>query len=123
MSTTKFFTNHSQNTLLNKFQGIFENNKYIEFFDALIGYFRSSGYFKFRPFLENVPKIRILVGIDVDKIIAKYQLQGLLFQGDAGQALGEFLNEIKEDIQMHIPVKVSQPFRFKVSHMSLVNWS
>lgn len=99
MSTTKFFTNHSQNTLLNKFQGIFENNKDIEFFDALIGYFRSSGYFKVRPFLENVPKIRILVGIDVDKIIAKYQSQGLLFQGDAGQALGEFLNEIKEDIQ------------------------
>ena len=70
--STKFFTNKDQNTLLNKFKGIFENNKDIEFFDAVVGYFRASGYFKIRPFLEDVPSIRILVGIDVDKVIAKY---------------------------------------------------
>jgi hypothetical protein len=46
-----------------------------------------------------VPRIRILVGIDVDKIIAKYNTKGLLFQGDANQTLLEFLNEAKEDIQ------------------------
>jgi hypothetical protein len=34
----------------------------------LVGYFRSSGYFKLRPLLENIDKIRILVGIDVDKL-------------------------------------------------------
>ncbi len=97
--STKFFTNQNQNTLLNKFKGIFENNKDIEFFDAVVGYFRVSGYFKIRPFLENVPKIRILVGINVDVILAKYQSQGLLFKGDANQTLREFLVETKEDIQ------------------------
>lgn len=97
--STKFFTNQDTNTLLNKFKGIFEHNTDIENFDALVGYFRASGYFKVRPFLENVPHIRILVGIDVDKILAKYQSKGLLFQGDANQTLIEFLSEIKSDIQ------------------------
>lgn len=97
--STRFFTNEHKNTLLQKFKGIFENNRDIEFFDALVGYFRASGYFKIRPFLERVPHIRILVGIDVDKIIAKYHSKGLLFQGDVNQTLAEFLSEIKSDIQ------------------------
>ncbi len=97
--STKFFTNQNQNTLFNKFKGVFENNKDIEFFDALVGYFRASGYFKIRPLLEDVPNIRILVGINVDQILAKYQSKGLLFQGDANQTLKEFLSETKTDIQ------------------------
>lgn len=97
--STRFFTNDGDNTLLNKFKGVFEHNKDIEYFDALVGYFRASGYFRIREHLNDVPKIRILVGIDVDKIIAKYNSKGLLFQGDANQTLIEFLNEAKEDIQ------------------------
>lgn len=97
--STKFFTNQDRNTLLNKFKGIFENNEDIEFFDAMVGYFRASGYFKIRPFLDKVPNIRILVGIDVDVILAKYQSKGLLFKGDANQTLLEFLDETKKDIQ------------------------
>ena len=97
--STRFFTNDGENSLLNKFKGVFQNNKDIEFFDALVGYFRASGYFRIREHLNNVPRIRILVGIDVDKIIAKYNTRGLLFQGDANQTLIEFLNEAKEDIQ------------------------
>ena len=96
---TKFFTNEGENTLLNKFKGVFENNTDIACFDALVGYFRASGYFKIRPYLDGVPKIRILVGINVDKLLAKYQAKGLLFQGDANQTLNEFLNDIKLDIQ------------------------
>ncbi len=47
---TKFFTNTDVNTLYNRFKGIFENNINIEAFDAMVGYFRSSGYFKVRPY-------------------------------------------------------------------------
>lgn len=97
--STRFFTNDGENTLLNKFKGVFEHNKDIEYFDALVGYFRASGYFRIRQYLNDVPKIRILVGIDVDKIVAKYNAKGLLFQGDANQTLIEFLNDAKEDIQ------------------------
>lgn len=78
--STEFFTNQDTNTLLDKFKVIFEHNFDIENFDALVGYFRASGYFKLRPFLDNVPRIRILVGIDVDKILAKYQLKGLFLK-------------------------------------------
>lgn len=97
--STRFFTNEGSNTLLQKFKGIFECNTDIEFFDALIGYFRASGYFRVRPFLNDVPNIRILVGINVDKIIEKYHSKGLLFQGDANQTLIEFQNETIADIQ------------------------
>ena len=66
--SSKFFTNADQNTLLKKFEGVFHNNPDIKYFDALVGYFRASGYFRIRQYLNDVPKIRILVGIDVDKI-------------------------------------------------------
>jgi hypothetical protein len=51
--STKFFTNNEENTLLNKFAGIFEHNPDIEFFDALIGFLRASGYFAIRPYLRE----------------------------------------------------------------------
>lgn len=64
--STRFFTNHGERTLLEKFKGVFQNNPDIEWFDALVGYLRSSGYFALRPYLKRVPHIRILVGINVD---------------------------------------------------------
>ena len=97
--SSKFFTNEEHNTLLKKFEGVFTNNKDIQFFDALVGYFRSSGYFSIRPVLDNVPNIRTLVGIDVDKLIAKDHGKGLLFQSDPEQTVKEFLNTTKDDIQ------------------------
>lgn len=77
-----FFTNESDKALLNKFKGVFEINKNIEFFDALVDYSRASGYYRRIAYLNDVPKIRILVGIDFDKIFAKYNSKGYLFLGD-----------------------------------------
>lgn len=74
--STRFFTNHGEQTLFEKFRGVFESNPDIEWFDALVGYLRSSGYFALRPYLEKVPHIRILVGINVDAIMADYDIQG-----------------------------------------------
>jgi hypothetical protein len=70
--STRFFTNADENTLLKKFAGVFENNPDIEWFDAFVGYLRSSGYFALRPYLDKVPHIRVLVGINVDAIMADY---------------------------------------------------
>ena len=67
--STKFFTNKTNNSLLKKFEGVFTNLPNIHNFDALVGYFRATGYFKLRPFLNNIPKIRILVGINVDTLV------------------------------------------------------
>jgi len=97
--STNFFTNNDGNTLLEKFKGIFENHTNIECFDALVGYFKASGYFALRPYLNDVPQIRILVGIEVDKLLAHFHAKGLMFQGDATQTIKEFLADIKKDIQ------------------------
>ena len=97
---TKFFTNADGNTLLNKFGGVFKHNPHIEAFDALVGYFRATGYFKIRPFLEDVPQIRILVGINVDAITAKYKNEGLLLRsiGDHDETKLDYLNALKREI-------------------------
>ena len=97
--STKFFTNEDGNTLLKRFAGVFEHLPNIAFFDALVGYFRSSGYFAIRPYLEAVPHIRILVGINVDRFVAQYHAQGLLFKGDPQLALEDFRQAMKADIQ------------------------
>lgn len=97
--STRFFTNENQNTLLNKFEGVFTHNRDIQYFDALVGYFRSSGYFALRPHLENVPHIRILVGINVDDLLARYHSKGLLFKGNPQQTIDVFLKEAKLDVQ------------------------
>ena len=97
--STRFFTNHGEQTLFKKFQGVFESNSDIEKFDALVGYLRSSGYFALRPYLEKVPHIRILVGINVDAIMADYHRRGLLFLADSTKALDEFRNWLRNDIQ------------------------
>lgn len=96
--STKFFTNSEQNTLLNKFDGVFKYNQNIQYFDALVGYFRASGYFSLRPHLDKVPKIRILVGIDVDKLLAEAQRKGLEFFTHSENTIEQFKQKIQDDI-------------------------
>ena len=88
--SSRFFTNNETNTLLKKFEGIFEHNPDLARFDALVGYLRASGYFAIRPNLGKVPVVRILVGINVDNIVEEYHKKGQLFLADAGKALKEF---------------------------------
>ena len=97
--STRFFTNDQSNTLLKKFEGIFANNPDLARFDALVGYLRASGYFAIRPFLKDVPVVRILVGINVDNIVEEYHKKGQLFLADAGKALKEFRDGLQADIQ------------------------
>jgi len=106
--STKFFTNEGDNTLLKKFAGVFEHNTDIVFFDALVGYFRASGYFSIRSYLDRVPHIRILVGINVDEIVAKYQSKGLLFKGDALMKIINKYPSDELDESLDEPVSVQQ---------------
>ena len=65
----KFFTNEENRDLYNRFAAILKSNT--QFFDILVGYFRSSGFFKMYPSLEDVEKIRILVGLNIDHFTVK----------------------------------------------------
>ena len=96
--STKFFTNSKENTLLEKFKGIFTYTK-VASFEALVGYFRSSGYFRIKEFLNDVKEIRILVGIDVDNLIGEAAKKGLEFKFHADETRDEFFKKLKEDIQ------------------------
>lgn len=96
---TKFFTNQNENSLLKKFEGVFTNIDSIRHFDALVGYFRTSGYFKVRAFLDRIPRIRILVGINVDQLIKKYHDKGQLYLDNPEETKGDFLEEIIKNIQ------------------------
>lgn len=96
--STKFFTNENENTLLGKIEGIFKFRN-IHFFDALVGYFRASGYFRIRPFIEKASEIRILVGINVDNLIYEANKKGLLFINDPAKSVDDFFEDIKKNIQ------------------------
>ena len=78
MGDSKFFTNHSGNTLFDKFKGIREGMISLHSFHAVVGYFRSSGYFKIRQELGDIQKVQILVGINIDNIFRSHN-KSLLF--------------------------------------------
>ena len=65
MTDLTFFTNEPNRTLVDRFNKILSNNT--QFFDVLVGYFRTSGFYELYKTLENVEKIRILVGLNVDR--------------------------------------------------------
>ncbi len=65
----QFFTNKDGNTLMKEFEGLLEHNSSIKRLDSVVGFLRASGYFTLRPFLNSINKVRILIGIDVDKYI------------------------------------------------------
>jgi len=64
MSDLIFFTNEPGLTLLERFN---KNLNTTRFFDVLVGYFYTSGFYALYKSLENTEKIRILVGISTDK--------------------------------------------------------
>ena len=61
----KFFTNEPERDLYSKFQSLLKGNA--KFFDVIVGYFRTSGFFLMCDALESIQKIRILVGLNVDE--------------------------------------------------------
>ena len=65
MNDLKFFTNEPERDLYSRFSKVLKTNT--QFFDVLVGYFRTSGFFKLYPAMENVENVRILVGLNVDK--------------------------------------------------------
>ncbi len=64
-----FFTNEPERDLYSRFSTILRSNT--QFFDILVGYFRTSGFFKMKDAMKDVEKIRILVGLNVDKYTVK----------------------------------------------------
>ena len=84
---------------MKEFEGILVNNPQVKNLDAVVGFLRASGYFSLRPFLDNINKVRILIGIDVDKYIARAHQKGELFFGAEEEVKEECLRMLKQDIE------------------------
>ena len=97
--STKFFTNSQERNLFDKFKGVLDKMKDLYSFHAVVGYFRSSGYFALQPYLKNVKDVKILVGINVDQMFAESQRRGLIYFGDENKTKEEFLKWFIQDIK------------------------
>ena len=95
--SSKFFNNNEGNTLFAKLKGIAQGMANFDRFLAVVGFFRSSGYFKLRKELGNISEIKILVGINVDEIFKRHN-QALLMLADESKAKEEYKQEFQEDI-------------------------
>ncbi len=96
---SNFFTNDGGNTLIKEFEGILINNPQIKNLDAVVGFLRASGYFTLRPFLDDVNKVRVLIGIDVDKYIARAAQRGRIFYGEEESVKQDCMKQFREDIE------------------------
>ena len=95
--STKFFNNGLGHTLFDKLKGIASEMTTFNRFLAVVGFFRSSGYFKLRKELGDVSEIKILVGINIDDIFRKHN-KALLMLADAEKAKEIYHEGFKEDI-------------------------
>lgn len=96
-----FFTNEPERNLYDRFNKILKSNT--QFFDVLVGYFRTSGFYLMYPSMEYVEKIRILVGLNVDEktvqIIQKSENQQVSFEMSHKEVKKEFSGIVIEEMQ------------------------
>lgn len=82
MGESKFFTNEIDNTLYDKFRGILAEMQGLHSFHAVVGFFRSSGYFALREQLSGLDKVQILVGINIDDIFRQHNKSMMFLPGE-----------------------------------------
>ena len=98
-TNTHIFTNRDENTLIKEFQGALENNRQIRNLDAVVGFLRASGYFSLRTLLDSIGRVRVLIGIDVDRYIAEAVRQGRRFFSAGDDVKRDCLDLIRKDIE------------------------
>ena len=96
--STKFF-NNIESTLMDKFHGIASAMANFEIFHAVVGYFRSSGYFKLRQELASTQEIKILVGINIDNLFRQAQVSGKMFFENREVSLEQYCNDFLNDVR------------------------
>ena len=95
-----FITNRPGSNLLERFKVLIKSNT--RYFDCLVGYFYTSGFYRLYKSLEHVERIRILIGIKTDKqthdlIEVSKNQTGFIFSH--AETKEEFTNEILEEME------------------------
>lgn len=99
-----FFTNEPERDLYSRFNVILKNNT--QFFDILVGYFRTSGFFKLYPAMQDIDKIRVLVGLNTDAKTLEIIHQSHKETKDGfGQTVEEEFNESDDTLDVEQGVR------------------
>ena len=100
-SDLTFLTNEPGKTLRDRFGALL--TKDTQFFDCLVGYFFISGFYKLYPALENVEKIRILVGLKTDRtayeLLERAKEEGQLAFKSHAEAEQEVADELLQELE------------------------
>lgn len=98
-----FFTNEEGHTLLSRFKSTLKDT---QLFDVLVGYFRASGFYQLYDALEPIEKIRILVGLSIDRdsydMMQYHQQNGILDFESHHRTKKKFQHNLKEEIENSI---------------------
>lgn len=84
-SDLTFITNEGDKNLKNRFDSLIKDSR---FFDVLVGYFYTSGFYAVYPSLEKTEKIRILIGISTNR-----QTYNLLQEIQSHKEIGSQVSE------------------------------
>lgn len=99
-SDLTFFTNEEGQSLLSRFKATLKDT---QLFDVLVGYFRTSGFYQLYESLEPVEKIRILVGLNVDRetydIMQYHEQMGMLDFESHQRTKKQFQLNLKTEIE------------------------
>ncbi len=94
-----FFTNEEGHSLLSRFKSILKDT---QLFDVLVGYFRASGFYQLYDSLEPIEKIRILVGLSIDRdsydMIQYHHHNGIDFDSHQ-RTKRKYQENLKEEIE------------------------
>lgn len=95
-----FFTNENGNSLLSRFKTTLKDT---QLFDVLVGYFRASGFYQLHESLEPVEKVRILVGLSVDRdsydILQYHEQLGMIDFESHQRTKKQFQENLKTEIE------------------------
>lgn len=95
-----FFTNEEGHTLLSRFKSTLKDS---QTFDVLVGYFRSSGFYQLYEAFEPIEKIRILVGLSIDRdsydMMQYYQQNGIIDFESHQRTKKRYQQNLKQEIE------------------------
>lgn len=95
-----FFTNEEGSTLLSRFKTTFKDT---HLFNILVGYFRASGFYHLAEDFEQIDKVRILVGLNIDEHIYEavqyHQQQSLLDFDSHKRTKRRYRKNLRDEIE------------------------
>ncbi|MCI0411794.1 phospholipase D-like domain-containing protein, partial [bacterium] len=96
-----FLTNEPGRTLRDRFGSLLTEDT--RFFDCLVGYFFISGFHRLYPALENIEKIRILVGLQTDRtaynLLQRAKAQNELSFSSHAEAKRQVSNDVLQELE------------------------